>query len=609
MKLSSALEKNSLVSIFVIGTLIFIAFTSVLYRQYTETRHINETAFHDYEIMRRAHMAYTNLLNMGIGVRGYLLTGKKHFLDPYETAKISSDENLEAVKQLAVGDLEKERQLDDMTAQAQAFANLLRDEIDTFDAKGKTAITTETLDLQKQEMDNLRTRLDAFLQDNRINLKKLLDTSQERNTKFIYTLVVGMVSAIGAMLLITLLILSLLARNKKAQEKIKESEERLLTIMNGLNDGLFDYNVEQNSIYFSPSFKAMLGYKDDEFANSLAAFRHHLHPDDIDMTFDIARHYRDRKIPIYSNTFRLRHKNEGWRWILARGTGVWNQQGKMIRFIGTHTDITEQKNREEELKQLNTDLESFIYIASHDLRSPLVNLKGFAGEIDFTLRQSKPVLDRAKLTLSDKDDRFISHAFEKDIPESLNFISKAVEKMDTLTNAVLDLSRIGKRELNFGMVNTTALVKRCLDSLAYVIMQKDAEVVCGPLPEIFSDAVALEHIFTNLLDNAIKYLAPERKGRIAISSQPNGKGVIFSVKDNGRGIAKEDQKKVFEIFRRARNTGDVQGLGMGMAYVKTTARKLGGTIWLDSTLGEGTTFYFHLPLSQEAVKETALEMQ
>jgi signal transduction histidine kinase len=133
-----------------------------------------------------------------------------------------------------------------------------------------------------------------------------------------------------------------------------------------------------------------------------------------------------------------------------------------------------------------------------------------------------------------------------------------------------------------------------------MIAQKKVDVVCEPLLPIASDAPFLEHIFNNVLDNAIKYLSPERRGKITISSQRAGKDIIFSIKDNGRGIAREDRRKIFEIFRRARNTGDVQGLGMGMAYVKATARKLGGSIWLDSQLNEGTTFYVRLPAYLEA---------
>ena len=102
-------------------------------------------------------------------------------------------------------------------------------------------------------------------------------------------------------------------------------------------------------------------------------------------------------------------------------------------------------------------------------------------------------------------------------------------------------------------------------------------------------------MFSNLIDNAVKYLKPGRPGRIDIQCHETGRDYIFSIRDNGRGIEPEDSQKVFHIFRRARNTGDVRGLGLGMAFVKATLRKLNGAIWFDSTLYDGTTFYVSLP--------------
>jgi PAS domain S-box-containing protein len=596
--------KNYFVSIFVIGALIFIAFSSVLYRQYTDARVINEQAIQDYEMLRRARLIYIHLLNLETGTRGYLLTGKKDFLAPYETSQKMLEEHVNAVKAMALGQPEIQQKLDAVYMGINKFTVFLRSQIETYDSKGKNAVTSEVLDSEKQQMDMLRKQLEAFLTDSRFSLEKLVDQSAAKNREFIFALLIGTVLAVGAMLLATLIMLSLLARSRQAEEDVQESEERLLAVMNGLNDGLFDYNVKEKTVYFSPSYKAMLGYSEEEFPNTSGAFREHVHPDDGDVSFETKAQRVERE-KIYSRVFRMLHKSGTWRWILSRGVGVWNDDGELVRLIGAHTDITEQKNREEELKQLNTDMESFIYIASHDLRSPLVNLKGFAGEIEHALRQTKPALDRAKLKLPDEDDKILSTTFEKDIPESLNFISKAVEKMDKLTSAVLDLSRIGKRELRVETIDNNALIRRCLESLAYVITQKDAEVICNPLPPIVSDGLALEHIFNNLLDNAVKYLSPERKGKIVISAQTAGKDIIFSVKDNGRGIAREDRKKIFEIFRRARNTGDVYGLGMGMAYVKATTRKLGGSIWLDTTFGEGTTFYVRLPAYLEIPKAIA----
>jgi signal transduction histidine kinase len=277
----------------------------------------------------------------------------------------------------------------------------------------------------------------------------------------------------------------------------------------------------------------------------------------------------------------------------------------MVRLVGAHTDITEQKLRELELEQLNSDLEGFTYIASHDLRAPLVNLRGFASEVEHAVREVDASIDRAKEALSPEDAVRLERAFRKEVPESLHFIKAAVERMDKLTSAIADMSRIGRREYRHGKIDCNDVVARCIASLAHEINKKDVRVEYGNLPVVISDPLAVEQIFGNLLDNAVKYLNPDRAGTIRIEAKQYANETVFTVSDNGRGIAEGDHRKVFEVFRRAGNSGDVRGSGMGMAYVAATLRKLGGRIWLESKLGQGTSFHFSLPLRAEKTQPQA----
>ena len=544
-------------------------------------------------------LIHMDLLDMETSSRGFFVTGEVKFLEPYNqsTARIGS--NLNRLSQAVSGDSGTQEIMVQLLPAISEFQELLHTEIDSVQSKGKTEITPAELSNQKQHMDHLRHLLDALLQVRFSELQQRLSESHEKDNDFIYTLIMGTVLAVGGMLITTLIMLSLTAKSRAAEEEARESKERFFTVMNGVNDGLFDFEYENRTIYYSPAYKAMLGYTEEEHPNTLETFKNLIHPDDSEKVFEVSRRYRMREIPNYVNVFRMLHKDGSWHWILSRGVGIWNKNGEMTRLIGTHTDITVQKNREEDLRQLNLDLEGFTYIASHDLRSPLVNLKGFAGELEFTLKNVRPLLERIEETLNDEEKKLMKESFDKEIPEALNFIKKSVEKMDLLTSAVLDLSRIGMREFRPEPIDTNEVIKRCIDNLAYEITQKGTEVVCGTLPTIVCDRVAVEQIFGNLLDNAVKYLAPERKGKIEISSQTIGRSAVFSVKDNGRGITEADQNKVFEIFRRARNTGNVRGLGMGMAHVKATLRKIGGNITLESQVGAGTTFYVRLPLKNE----------
>jgi len=600
-----------LLVIFTTGCVLILTFSTVLYRHYNYAQRTTGLTIHNYQVLHVARLILIDLLNMETGMRGYMLTGDPKFLQPYDEAMVWLDSDMSDVKKLVAEDPKNAGQIAPLFLQIRKFKALLLEGARVTQRRGHNAATEKYLESQKESMDHLRQSIQNFVQQVQNDLNAQLASAKQKQQNYLYVLVSGTAGVISALLMATLALLSLMARNQKAEAEIHKSEERFRMIMNGTNDGLYDFDLINHTVYYSPQYRAMLGYSDEEHPNTIEAFDQTLHPDDQGRAWESFAQLQKRTVPYYVNYYRLRHKDGSWRWIMDRGVGIWDDQGHLTRLIGTHTDITEQKRREEELKELNTDLETFAYITSHDLRSPLVNLKGFAGEMAHTINQVKPLLERMESSLTPEEKQICTQAFEEDIPEALNFIQKSVEKMDILTSAVLDLSRIGRRDLRFAPVDTANIVNRSLGSLAYELNQRDIEVEVGSLPTIISDLTALEQIFGNLIDNAVKYLDPNRSGKITISCAVHDKEIIFTIADNGRGINEQDHQKVFEIFRRARNANDVRGMGMGLAYVKATLRKLDGIIWFDSVLGEGTSFHFQLPLipatmqAEEKINDTA----
>lgn len=593
--LTRAPTRQYFVSIFVVVTALFFTFSAVIYRQYKDAQRLNEWMLYNYEVVRQSRRILMYLVDMETGVRGYILSGEDRFLEPYENSQKTLDDQIKQLWAYTKNDVTAHESIDIWLKKIVTFSQLLDTQVTTLHAKGNSAFSTADLDNQKQHMDDLRVLLEGYINSRLADVQKQIETSKDQQKNFKYIVMLGTVLAIGGMLLATLVILALIKRSQRAEEEARLVESRFLTVMNGIDDGLYDFNLEDGTIYYSPSYKAMLGYTEEEHPNTVEMFNSTLHPDDYEITWETFRKYQEGETQSYSNTFRLRHKDGNWIWILSRGVGLKDNQGRMIRLLGTHTDITQQKKGEEELKRLNNEMESFTYITSHDLRAPLVNLKGFAGEMQHSLEKIKPVLGRAYASLGEEERTLFSRTFEQDIPESLHFIVQSVEKMDALTTAVLDLSRIGKREYHYESVDTQAIIKRSLETLAYEISAKNIEIICSSLPTVTSDPLALEQIFSNVLDNAVKYLHPDRNGKIIISAKENESQFIFSVRDNGRGIAEADKEKVFQIFRRARNTANVRGRGMGMTFVQATMRQLGGTIWFDSKEEKGTTFYIALP--------------
>ncbi|MCP4654308.1 MAG: HAMP domain-containing histidine kinase [bacterium] len=256
---------------------------------------------------------------------------------------------------------------------------------------------------------------------------------------------------------------------------------------------------------------------------------------------------------------------------------------------------TEQLQRQAaELKQRNDEVRQFAYIISHDLRAPLVNLKGFAAELE----SAQEVISAATRTLwpqlDENERQAVTTAIEEDAPEALGFISSSVTRMDGLVNALLKLSRLGRRELVLESIDMNELVKATLRTLAHQIEEGGVHLTVDALPEVTADRTAMEQILGNLLSNAVLYLDPERPGEIEVTAECGHGLTTIHVGDNGRGIARDDMEKVFAPFRRA-GKQDVRGEGMGLAYVQALVRRHRGRIECESEPGVGTRFSLTLP--------------
>ena len=298
-------------------------------------------------------------------------------------------------------------------------------------------------------------------------------------------------------------------------------------------------------------------------------------------------------------------RNGSERYIVFDAAPIKNSRGETIAAIQTIQDITARKLAEEklqrtaaDLRESNDEIRSFAYIVSHDLRAPLVNLKGFSGELGLALQELEPLFERGLATFDGEERRRMEELFRREVPEALDFISSSADRMERLINGILKLSRLGIQEFKTERVDTAELARNILRSLAHQIEDRHGTVAMGELPEVIADRTALEQIFGNLLDNAVKFLKAEGPGLIGIEAETAPEATTFHISDNGRGIAAADLERIFEIFRRA-GRQDVPGEGMGLAYVKALLRRLGGRIWCVSEPGSGSVFSFTIPRGPE----------
>ncbi|MBE7184597.1 MAG: GAF domain-containing protein [Methylobacterium mesophilicum] len=258
-------------------------------------------------------------------------------------------------------------------------------------------------------------------------------------------------------------------------------------------------------------------------------------------------------------------------------------------FTAVQREVDDRRRAEEELKESNEEIQRYAYIVSHDLRAPLVNVMGFTSELEAI----KPEIIAAGTKPTDDPAR---RQAEEDFDEALSFIKAAISKMDRLINAILKLSREGRRNFNAEPLDMSAVLNSLADAQRHQADAKGAAVrIAADLPHLVADRLAVEQIFANLLDNALKYLSPKRAGQIEISGERAGPTrVRFKVRDNGRGVAPEDHGRIFELFRRS-GAQDVAGEGIGLAHVKALVRSMGGTIAVSSELDKGTVFTVVLP--------------
>ena len=373
----------------------------------------------------------------------------------------------------------------------------------------------------------------------------------------------------------------------------KRSEQEIERIFNttGYMICVADMNGYFKRINFS--FEQTLGYSSKELLKK--PFYEFIHPDDIEKTKAVIEEKLSKGVQVIGFENRYRCKDGTYKWLSWTSRPI-VEEGIMYAIA---YDVTTRKEAEQatynlnkELEAKNKELESILYAASHDLRSPLVNIQGFGYE----LSQSYDLI-RSALTSKGKNgdmEKAVDISLNEDIPNALDFILTSSIKMDSLLSGLLDYCRLGTAAMNVRTIDMNTMMTDVSENIEYQIKETKAKVDIEPLLPCLGDPSQIHRVFTNLVTNALKFLDESRPGQIRIYGRSQDDQSIYCVEDNGIGIAPEHQEEIFEIFYQL-EPEKRKGDGLGLTIVKRIIDRHNGRIWVESETGKGSKFFVSLP--------------
>lgn len=376
-----------------------------------------------------------------------------------------------------------------------------------------------------------------------------------------------------------------ITERKKAEEDIRIANERYELIARAANDAIYEWDRVNNVIYWGEGYEILFGHKRTGNKMPPESLVDNLHPDEKEQLIAAAHYAFENKLQSLTRELKFRCADGSFKTVFDKLVILYDKTGTPVKMIGAMQDITELKKNElavvklneqlnkraEQLADSNAELQQFAYIASHDLQEPLRMVSSF-----LQLLQKK-----YQGKLDETADQYIHFAVD------------GAERMKKLIFDLLEYSRVGTNREIFIDTDLNEVVSNVLTVFAGQIEEAKASVVISKLPIVRGHKTQLSQLFQNLIGNALKYNNSPAPN-IEIGCEEKKEAWQFYVKDNGIGIDRKFFDKVFIIFQRLHNKNEFSGTGIGLAICKKIVERHGGSIWIESEPGKGSTFFFTL---------------
>jgi PAS domain S-box-containing protein len=360
---------------------------------------------------------------------------------------------------------------------------------------------------------------------------------------------------------------------------LQESTQNFQFLADSMPQLVWTTDQHGNHEYFNQKWVEYTGY-DVEASQGPSVWTTLLHPEDKDRALERWQHSLTTGLP-YEVEYRFQRAADGeWRWFLGRALPLRDQEGTIVKWFGTCTDIEDQKRNEalmeqanRELRSINEDLDSFVYTASHDLKLPIINMASIFQELT-------------------KEATF----HDPDAPLLINMFNRSLKQINATISDLAEIVKVQKEiDAHQEEVVLSELVDEVKLSIQDLIQSSGASITCDftQVPQLVYSRVNLKSILYNLISNAVKYRSPERTPVVYLHTFHQQEYIVLQIQDNGMGMDLEKHgTKMFQMFKRFHN--HVEGSGLGLYILNRIVQKNGGRIEVESQLNKGTTFTIYL---------------